>query len=172
MSTFQSNEQALAQDISWSKWEKRNKEIASLISKKCSSVMDFGAGNMQLRKFISSNVTYFPVDYIERCKDTIVCDFNKHEFPKQKADCSVLSGCFEYIKDTEWFLNELNDSTNKELIISYNTIEDLPDIALRENSGFQNHFMWFLSYYTNRCNRIPFRNLHKAPLLYRPLNRR
>ena len=140
MSTFQSNEQALAQDISWSKWEKRNKEIASLISKKCSSVMDFGAGNMQLRKYISSNVTYFPVDYIERCKDTIVCDFNKHEFPKQKADCSVLSGCFEYIKDTEWFLNELNDSTNKELIISYNTIEDLPDIALRENSGFQNHF--------------------------------
>ena len=140
MATFQSNEQALSQDIYWSKWEKRNKEIASLISKECSSVMDFGAGNMQLRKFISSNVTYFPVDYIARCKDTIVCDFNKKEFPKQNFDCAVLSGCFEYIKDTDWFLSELNNSTKNELIISYNSIEDLPDIELREASGFQNHF--------------------------------
>lgn len=99
-------------------WRKRIVIVSSFIANEDKSVVDLGAGNMQLGRLVSDDVDYYPVDYRKTSEKTIVCDFNNHEFPDIKSDVICAVGILEYIKDPEWFLNRIIDSCRK-CIITY-----------------------------------------------------
>ena len=99
-------------------WRKRMVALSLFISDADKSVMDLGAGNLQLQRLLNEDVHYLPVDYKQTSVDTIVCDFNKKEFPAQKVDVIFAAGILEYIEDPAWFLKEISTHCRK-LILSY-----------------------------------------------------
>lgn len=113
--------------------------MAGLISQESSSVMDLGCGTQRLRLFLKPYMQYVGVDYVDRGNDTIICDFNKREFPVQKTDTIFVSGCLEYIEDVEWFLKNISEHAQKELVCSYCPLEYKSDIRERRKLGWKNH---------------------------------
>lgn len=124
-------------------WRKRMVALSAFISDEDKSVMDLGAGNLQLRRILNRNVKYYPVDCRKTSNDTIVCDFNKLEFPDQKVDVIFAAGILGYISDPEWFLTEISTHCRK-LIISYKGRENYANqplytrdvISILNNLGF------------------------------------
>ena len=100
-------------------WNNRNIEIAKLVSDESESLLDLGCGNRQLEKLISAKCKYYPVDYCNRGENTIVCDFNNHQFPEVYADIVVGSGILEHIIDYKWFIKCMCDHCKKNIIVSY-----------------------------------------------------
>lgn len=119
-----------------SKWEKRIAQMASFITPE-SSIMDLGCGTMLLKLYLKEN-SYYPVDYKKRDEKTIICDFNKHEFPALTADVAFISGCLEYIIDYKWFIKEVCAHSEK-VILSYCTTNEFPTIIERINNNWCNH---------------------------------
>ena len=106
--------------IDYRMFENRVAVMAGMIGDEIESILDLGAGNMSLKKYISKNISYYPVDYRRRDKDTILCNFNRKEFPEQKADAVFISGLLEYISDYSWFIEAVCNCGAKEIILSYN----------------------------------------------------
>lgn len=117
-------------------WKNRIRVMSQYIGS-TDSVIDLGCGQMWLKEFLSSSNRYTGVDYQQRDDKTIVCDFNKHEFPKVSADVYFVSGCLEYIKDHETFIEKIAAGC-KRCVISYCCIEDFSDIALRRQRAWVN----------------------------------
>ena len=130
-----------------SKWElkesftpaflERMKEMAKEIPSG-SSILDLGCGLMWLKELLPGSCKYYPVDFIKRCEHTILCDFNRYEFPDIHVDISFCSGILEYIRDPSWFTG-LTARYSAECIISYNTLESLPDKRARTKLDWVNH---------------------------------
>ncbi len=117
-------------------WKTRIKSMAKYIQPN-TSVIDLGCGKMWLKEYIGKNINYYPVDYLKRAEDSIVCDFNKLQFPKISAECSFVSGCLEYVDNPAWFINKITQNSNK-CIISYCTFDDFPNINERKKLGWVN----------------------------------
>lgn len=113
-------------------WRRRIVAINDFIKDTDKSVIDFGAGKMFLKKLLRSDVAYFPVDYVRRSSETIVCDLNKLEFPEVKADVAVCAGILEYLNDPFLFLKKVT-TTVKKVIISYKSSEKFPGSAFSTN---------------------------------------
>ena len=86
------------------------------------SIMDLGCGSQVLRKMLKSHQKYIPVDYKPRSDDTVLCDFNKGEFPRHGADACLICGCLEYVVDWRAFLKKVSGSCNQ-IVLSYRTTE-------------------------------------------------
>ena len=99
-------------------WRKRIVALSSFLSNEDKSILDLGAGHMHLRRLLSDDVLYYPVDYKKNAEDTIVCDFNKGEFPDRKVDVICAAGILGYIEKPEWFLSQIVNSCRK-LLITY-----------------------------------------------------
>ena len=132
----------LTKKSSWEKneyfnpeWESRVALMARHIPKGY-SVMDMGCGTMTLKKYLNGN-KYIPVDYKARDEETVVCDFNKQEFPPFCTDVIFISGCLEYIDDPLWFLKQCSFATNR-LILSYCTTEEFPVLKERLKKNWKN----------------------------------
>jgi hypothetical protein len=115
-------------------WRERVELMARYIPEGA-SVLDLGCGPMWLREYLK-NCRYFPVDYVSRGEDTIVCDFNKYEFPEVYADVAFVSGCLEYVKDYAWFISEIAKYCNS-CTVSYCTVEHYPNVVDRRNAAWQ-----------------------------------
>lgn len=100
------------------------------------SVLDLGCGKQWLREALPS-CRYLPVDYVARSPDTIVCDFNRGDFPAEVADVAVVSGCLEYLEDPAWFVERISRVAGR-CVISYNSIEQFPDVAFRRRMAWVN----------------------------------
>jgi coenzyme F420-reducing hydrogenase beta subunit/uncharacterized coiled-coil protein SlyX len=123
--------------VTWSVWEPRMKRIFSLmqddlIAGRIGSVMDLGAGQMFLKTLLPETVAYYPVDYLQRVPETIVCDFNRMEFPEQKADYAVAAGILNFVQNTQWFFEQIAGCTDN-LILTYSPTEWVPDRKVRED---------------------------------------
>ncbi len=117
-------------------WKNRMKVMVKFIPDNV-SVIDLGCGPMWLKQFLKIR-KYYPVDYKKRAEDTIVCDFNKHEFPGLKADFAFVGGCLEYIKDYQWFVKQIAANVNS-CVISYCAVELVPDLATRHKYAWVNN---------------------------------
>lgn len=117
-------------------WKNRIRAMASLIKGE-KSVLDLGCGEMWLKESLDSDVKYYPVDYVSRSKDVIVCDFNKKEFPQIEVDVVFVSGCLEYVRDVDWFLDCISKATNV-LILSYCALENVPNKERRKKNCWVN----------------------------------
>lgn len=117
-------------------WQKRVQQMAAHLYPG-ESVMDLGCGKMYLKNYLHNN-TYIAVDYTKRDEHTVVCDFNKHEFPALNADVCFISGCLEYIKDYDWFVGEACRHCNR-VILSYCTTDNFSDQLMRIENNWQNN---------------------------------
>lgn len=119
-------------------WQQRIKFMATMIGA-ADSVLDLGCGPCWLRKYLKPNVAYYGCDYIQRCSDTVIADFNKHEFPDLFVDVCFGSGVLEYIDDLPWLINQCAQHSNT-LIISYCSFDFYSDKNQRKKLHWVNHY--------------------------------
>lgn len=119
------------------KWKNRIKRMADLINKE-HSYLDLGCGRMWLKEFLPPDSLYHACDYTSRGENTLVCDFNKKEFPAITVDCCFASGVIEYLDDPFWFFEQIY-RTSPNCIVSYCPIEIQSDIEFRKSLGWRNH---------------------------------
>lgn len=117
-------------------WKTRIKAMAAHVPPG-TTVMDLGSGKEWLRGFLPKDCKYLAVDYKDRGSQNLVCDFNKHEFPTAAADVAFISGCLEYVQDFEWFIERVC-ATVVTAIVSYNTVELVPDKKERRSLAWKN----------------------------------
>ncbi len=110
-------------------WRKRTVVLFSFVEDTDYSFMDLGAGKMFFGKLLDSNCVYLPVDYYKSGPNTIVCDFNKGEFPDQHVDVVIASGILGYIDNLEWFLDKICNSCRK-ILLSFRGAEKYKDGAI------------------------------------------
>ncbi|MDR2547750.1 MAG: hypothetical protein LBC96_09665 [Lachnospiraceae bacterium] len=115
-------------------------ELAAYITTGDESVVDLGAGNMNLKMFIHPDISYYPVDFKSRSDETIVCDLNKGEFPDIYADVYVLCAMLYYMEDPVALLKQCILFTEKKIIIALNSknMADSP-LAFTGGGGIKNH---------------------------------
>jgi hypothetical protein len=80
-------------------WEPRTKRAAELIPDH-SHVIEFGAAQRNLEKYLAPSCTYVPSDMVDRGPGTIVCDLNERPLPNLGAgvyDVAVILGVLEYL---------------------------------------------------------------------------
>lgn len=118
-------------------WKKRLELMSKYLSKG-KVVTDLGCGEMWLKEYLNENI-YFPVDYKKRNSDTIICDFNKKQFPSNESDIAFISGCLEYIEDVAWFVEKIAQK-NSECILSYCSLDYFPNRQNRLNLAWKNHY--------------------------------
>lgn len=119
-------------------WKRRISALATFLEDE-KRVLDLGCGKMWLKEMLPKEVQYIGCDYVERGQDTLVCDFNKKEFPAVRVDVCFVSGVLEYIQDTDWFLKNIKNCCNA-LIISYCTTDLHPSVKVRRLHNWVNDF--------------------------------
>ena len=118
-------------------WTIRIREMSKYITPGA-SILDLGCGKMWLKQYMKGG-SYYGVDYTDRGEGTLICDFNKKEFPKVKSDVAFVSGVFEYVRNPPWFVSSISKNCN-ECILSYCLIEDYPDITWRRKQAWVNDY--------------------------------
>lgn len=101
------------------------------------SIVDLGCGPGWLKKFLPPGCVYYGCDAIARDGNTIVCDFNKNEFPDIFVDVAFISGVLEYVREWEWFIECSTKCSNK-IVMSYCTSDYFPDRKYRKELGWVN----------------------------------
>ncbi len=80
-------------------WDERTILISKLIPPN-SSILEFGAGKMTLKKHVEDNCSYTPSDFVDRGGNQLIYDLNAPKLSSfsDKYDVSVFSGmeCLEY----------------------------------------------------------------------------
>ena len=127
----------------WSKlknsWDDRIVVMARFI-KPNSSVLDLGCGVLALKKYLPQDCSYQPCDVVSRDETTIVCDFNKNEFPPfKKYDYIFCSGLLEYVNDLSSFMMHIASYSDR-MVVSYAVKIEDQTIAQREKLDWVNHF--------------------------------
>lgn len=121
-------------------WNQRAKLAADLLPAGA-VVMDLGCGSMALEQLLPAGCRYVPCDVVRRDERTLVCDFNRGEFPPRgEATHLTILGVLEYIYDPIPFLKRLRDY-DRPIVLSYNP-KDLSPQLNRPGLGWVNHFDW------------------------------
>lgn len=126
--------------ISWGEHTGRKKMISEWIPDDAQSVADYGEGKLNLKNFINPDIKYYPVDYIKRSNETILCDFNNNEYPKVQTYVSVCTATLVFITKADSLLNYICKNTSRIIILSYVTIDIFSNIKGRRTSGYVNDF--------------------------------
>ena len=99
-------------------WDERTEILAGFIVPG-SSVIEFGAGNMALKKLLPSNCIYTPTDIHIRSDEFLKCDLNQRiDIDLSQFDTAVFSGVLEYVYDVDTVFNVLSDAIDN-VILSY-----------------------------------------------------
>lgn len=132
-------------------WDARTERIAKLVGPG-SSVIEFGAGRLVLKKYLPAGCICVPSDIVYRGDVAIVCDLNSFKLPEfDKYDCAIFGGVLEYFNDVPRLISHLSKSVS-EVIASYaisdtktsgrraqgwvNDFSDKQIIAIFKESGF------------------------------------
>jgi hypothetical protein len=88
-------------------WETRAQAISHFI-RPTDVVLDLGAGDQKLRKYLPAACRYLPVDCVGERANTFVVDFNKEfRLPEDDFNVIVSAGFLEYIADLPQFMSRL-----------------------------------------------------------------
>lgn len=117
-------------------WDERTRLIASFIPEGTTSVLEFGAWTMELRKHLPDGCRYTPCDIVDRGPRTIVCDLNAETLPEFPShDVAVFSGVLEYVYDVPRLLDALSNVVST-VIASYAVAEGArahPEVRAENN---------------------------------------
>jgi hypothetical protein len=129
-------------------WEPRTRQAADLVPDG-SRVIEFGAGNRILERYLHPSCSYVASDLVDRGGGTMVCDLNRRPLPDIGAgefDVAVLMGVLEYLVDVPGTLNWLSRSIGT-CVVSYvcmetrrRSLEGLCEKASRVTQGWMNHY--------------------------------
>lgn len=119
-------------------WEPRARIIAKLI-RSTDTVLDIGAGDQKLRRFIPPTCKYVPVDCVGDLPGTFVVDLNKEfRLPDVAYSVAVCAGFLEYLNDIAGFFRNLaSHSPGRQVIFTYLLNEER---SRREVMKVHNHF--------------------------------
>ena len=99
-------------------WNQRTSILGNYITPG-SKVIEFGSGNMSLKKMLPENCVYTPSDIVKRTEETIVCDLNEPiSFDLSFYNTAVFSGVFEYVYDIDSVFKQLEKHI-PHIILSY-----------------------------------------------------
>lgn len=126
----------LDDNIDWDLMKPSVELFSTWINDEVKSLVDYGAGQMYLKKFLSEDVKYYPIDYMKRFEETIVCDLNTGNFPNIKADASICNGVLEFLITAEDLLKHICKNTEQMIIISYMTVDRFPSVDARRASAY------------------------------------
>lgn len=126
----------LEDNINWSLMRPSVELFSQWINENIKSVIDYGAGQMYLKDFIRPEVKYYPIDYMKRFDETIVCDLNTGHFPDLRTDAAVFNGVLEFLTTAKELINHACNRTAYMMIISYMTADKFPNINARRASGY------------------------------------
>jgi hypothetical protein len=99
-------------------WNQRTSILGNYITPG-SKVIEFGSGNMSLKKMLPENCIYTPSDIVKRTEETIVCDLNEPiSFDLSFYNTAVFSGVFEYVYDIDTVFKQLEKHV-PHIILSY-----------------------------------------------------
>lgn len=130
----------LDDNIDWDLMRFRVAMFSEWITPDVKSVVDYGAGRMFLQEYLAPDVAYYPVDYIYRNEQTILCDLNLGTFPDIPTDVAICSGVLEFIFTAEKLLKHVCAHTSKKIILSYLGVDNFPDIEGRRASAYVSDF--------------------------------
>ena len=99
-------------------WDQRTSILGNYITPG-SKVIEFGSGNMSLKKMLPKKCTYTPSDIVKRTEEIIVCDLNEPiSFDLSLYNTAVFSGVFEYVYDIDTVFKQLEKHI-PHIILSY-----------------------------------------------------
>lgn len=121
-------------------WELMKQRIEVLVRsgwfpEKIKTVADYGCGQRVIEKLLPSDTVYYPIDYISRGADTIICDFSKQEFPDIFSELSICFGVLMYIRPADELVAHICRHTERRILFSFITLEGFPDVKARRSSG-------------------------------------
>jgi hypothetical protein len=125
----------------YANWEERTKLMAQWIPDE-SSVIEFGCGNMLLKKYLPQKVQYTPSDLVRRDKDTVIIDLNqKSPLKLPRHNVFFFSGVLEYVYDIERLIQSCLQVSDL-LIFSYTPcdMKTVSRIAQRRSEGWVNDY--------------------------------
>ena len=130
-------------------WNERTFLIAEMIPDNA-KIIEFGAGNMILKTYLSSNCKYQGSDIVQRFPEVRLCDLNEGiDFSLNEFDTAVFSGVLEYVYDIEQVFKQLKNEINT-VILSY-ACSDIVSVN-RLTMG------WLSDYSKNELENVFFRN--------------
>lgn len=99
-------------------WDERTAILGNMINQGA-KVIEFGAGNMALKRFLPPSCSYTPSDIYKRDKEILVCDLNdKIEIDLSQYNTAVFSGVLEYVYDIDTVFNQIKSSIHF-VVLSY-----------------------------------------------------
>jgi hypothetical protein len=121
-------------------WEPRTVALAAMIPAN-SSVLEFGAGRLVLKRHLPEGCRYTPSDLVSRGEGTIVCDLNDPVPPEfDPHDVAVFSGVLEYIHNVPRLIVHLAPVC-KMIVCSYATADTSVSSKLQRRSmGWVNDY--------------------------------
>ena len=81
------------------------------------TLIDVGAGTMELFRKIPIAVKYTPLDIVRFSKNTVIADLNQNQFPIGRWDMATLLGVLEYIHDVDRLFERLRSSSGRLYIV-------------------------------------------------------
>lgn len=126
----------LDDNIDWDLMRFRVQMFSKWIDEDIKSIADYGAGKMFLKEYLTHSTKYYPIDYIRRTDETIMCDLNLGNFPNIQTDATICSGVLEFITTSESLLKHVCANTNKIIIMSYLTVDKFSSIDGRRTSAY------------------------------------
>lgn len=123
----------------YSDWDERTILMSQFIPKN-SSVLEFGAARLVLKKHLPKGCSYMPSDIVSRSPDTIVFDLNKDNSSQfEKYDVIFFSGVLEYVNDVKKLIKGLSLKTSK-FVVSYAPLENYSNLENRKKNGWVNNY--------------------------------
>ncbi len=101
-------------------WEWRSNIIAKFLRPN-DIVIDIGAGDQKLRKYLPDGCMYHPIDCVDDLPGTFLVDFNKEfRIPEINFTVAVCAGSLEYINDLVGFFRSFSQNhAGKHVIFTY-----------------------------------------------------
>jgi hypothetical protein len=130
------------------RWESRSRRAAALVPAH-TRIIEFGAGNRPLARYLDPSCTYVASDIVERGPGTLVCDLNRRPLPDLGAsayDVAVFMGVLEYLRDLPSVLDWLSKHVPV-CVVSYvcadanrNSPRGMRETIYRLKAGWLNHY--------------------------------
>lgn len=105
-------------------WVPRTRRAAELVPDS-SHVIEFGAGERELERYLDRSCSYVPSDIVDRGPGTVICDLNERPLPvlgEGTYTTAVLLGVLEYLSDVPEVLDWLTKHVQY-LVVSYVCVE-------------------------------------------------
>lgn len=166
--------QELEETADWDQVRQRAELFASWVDSSARSVADYSYERNFLRDFLPESVQYESPDYIRFQNNVPYGDFSGIDMPI-RADVSSCLAMLMSFSNLEVVVDHICACTEKAVIASYVTLEELPDIPRRRSINYNNDYTrrQFLDLFARRgfqpvkAMKDPFDSVHTVYLFQR-----